>query len=52
MGSSKATNMVCLAVFDPDTNSALSRQLGSAKKTRFGVFRSGVLDISVVMNYS
>jgi hypothetical protein len=27
MGSSKATNMACLAVFDPDTNSALSRQL-------------------------
>jgi hypothetical protein len=27
MGSSKATNVACLAVFDPDTNSALSRQL-------------------------
>ena len=27
-GSSKATNMVCLAIFDPDTNSALSRYLG------------------------
>jgi hypothetical protein len=25
--SSKATNVACLAVFDPDTNSALSRQL-------------------------
>ena len=27
LGSSKATNVACLAVFDPDTNSALSRQL-------------------------
>ena len=26
LGSSKATNVVCLAVFDPDTNSALSRE--------------------------
>jgi hypothetical protein len=25
--SSKAGNVACLAVFDPDTNSALSRQL-------------------------
>ncbi len=39
LGSSKAVNAACLAVFDPSTNSALSRQLGSAKKkTRFGVF--------------
>jgi hypothetical protein len=27
MGSSKATNVACSVVFDPDTNSALSRQL-------------------------
>jgi hypothetical protein len=27
LGSSKATNVAYLAVFDPDTNSALSRQL-------------------------
>jgi hypothetical protein len=27
MGSSKATYVACLAVFDPDTNSALSWQL-------------------------
>ena len=27
LGSSKATNVACLAVFDHDTNSALSRQL-------------------------
>ena len=27
LGSSKATNVACLAVFDPNTNSALSRQL-------------------------
>jgi hypothetical protein len=27
LGSSKATNVACLAVFDPDTNHALCRQL-------------------------
>ena len=27
LGSSKATNVAYLAVFDPDTNSALPRQL-------------------------
>jgi hypothetical protein len=27
LGSNKATNVACLAVFDPDTNSALYRQL-------------------------
>jgi hypothetical protein len=27
LGSSKATNVACLAVFDPDTKSALSRPL-------------------------
>ena len=27
LGSSKATNVACLAGFDPDTNSAPSRQL-------------------------
>ena len=32
LGSSKAVNAACLAVFDPSTNSALSRQLESAKK--------------------
>ena len=40
LGSSKAVNAACLAVFDPSTNSALSRQLGSAKKKLdWGVFR-------------
>jgi hypothetical protein len=39
-GSSKAVNAVCLAVFDPSTNSALSRQLESAKeKCNVGGFR-------------
>jgi hypothetical protein len=39
LGSSKAVNAACLAVFDPSTNSALSRQLGSAKKkVHLGVF--------------
>jgi hypothetical protein len=37
LGSSKATNVACLAVFDPDTNSALSRQL----KTRLFVLKAG-----------
>jgi hypothetical protein len=47
LGSSKAVNAACLAVFDPNTNSALSRHLESAlqKKTRFGGVRSGVLEI-------
>ena len=36
LGSSKATNVACLAVFDPDTNSALSRQL----EIRIFVFKS------------
>ena len=27
LGSSKAVNAACLAVFDPSTNSALSRQI-------------------------
>jgi hypothetical protein len=46
LGSSKAVNAACLAVFDSSTNSALSRQLGSAKKTRLGGFPSCTLDIS------
>jgi hypothetical protein len=32
LGSSKAVNAACLAVFDPSTNSTLSRQLESAGK--------------------
>ena len=36
MGSSKATNVAWLAVFDPDTNSALSRQPELAKNTICG----------------
>jgi hypothetical protein len=36
LGTSKATNMACLAVFDPDTNSALSQLLGIFKKTIWG----------------
>jgi hypothetical protein len=32
LGSSKAVNAVCLAVFDPSTNSALSRQPESVRK--------------------
>ena len=35
--SSKAVNVVCLAVFDPSTNSALSQLLGVFKKKPFGV---------------
>ena len=45
LGSTKAVNAACLAVFGPSTNSALSRQLGSAKKFRLGVFPSCVLDM-------
>ena len=32
LGSSKAVNVACLAVFDPSTNSALSQLLGNIKK--------------------
>jgi hypothetical protein len=40
LGSSKAVYAACLAVFDPNTNSALSRQLESAsKKSPFGGIR-------------
>jgi hypothetical protein len=48
VGSSKAVNVACSAVFDPSTNSALSRLLGSAtkeKKTRCHSFRSSTLDV-------
>jgi hypothetical protein len=47
LGSSKAVDAACLAVFDPSTNIALhvSRQLESAQKRRFGAIRSCVLDI-------
>jgi hypothetical protein len=48
MGSSKAVNVACSVVFDPNTNSALSRLLESAKKSRFGGFPSCVLDILVI----
>jgi hypothetical protein len=33
LGSSEAANVACLAVFDPDTNSALSRQPEPVKKS-------------------
>ena len=38
LGSSKAVNAACLAVFDPSTNSALSRQPESAKKSHMRVY--------------
>jgi hypothetical protein len=38
LGSSKAVNAVCLAVFDPSTNSALSRQPECAKKFHMGLY--------------
>ena len=44
LGSSKAVNVAWLAVFDPSTNSALSRLLGIFKKTTFGVIRSRAHD--------
>ena len=34
LGSSKAVNAACLAVFDPSTNSPLFRQLESATKKK------------------
>jgi hypothetical protein len=47
LGSSKAVNAACLAVFDLSTNSAVSRQLESAKKSRFGGVRSSPLEMYV-----
>jgi hypothetical protein len=41
LGSSKAVNVACLAVFDPSTNNALSQFLGKNKKNAFGVMWSG-----------
>jgi hypothetical protein len=38
LGSSKAVHAACLAVFDPSTNSALSRQPESAKKHYMRVY--------------
>ena len=38
LGASKAVNTACLAVFDPSTNSALSRQPESVKKSHMGVY--------------
>jgi hypothetical protein len=38
LGSSKAINAACLAVFDPSTNCALSRQPESAEKFHMGVY--------------
>ena len=38
MGSSKAVNTACLAVFDPSTNIALSRQPESVRKFHMGVY--------------
>ena len=46
LGSNNATNVACLAVFDPSTNSALSRLLEHLpKKTRSHSFQSCTLDI-------
>jgi hypothetical protein len=44
LGSSKAVNVACLAVFDPSTNIALSRQPKCAKKS--AIIRSSTLDVS------
>jgi hypothetical protein len=38
MGSSKAVNTACLAISDPITNIALSRQPESVKKCHMGVY--------------
>ena len=38
LGSSKAVNAACLAVFDPTTDSALSRQPESVEKNCMGVY--------------
>ena len=38
LGSSTAVNAACLAVFDPSTNSALSRQPECVKKFHMGVY--------------
>ena len=38
LGSSKAVNAACLAVFDPSTNSALSRQPESVKKCHMALY--------------
>ena len=38
LGSSKAVNVACLAVFDPSTNSALSRQPESVKKSHMRLY--------------
>jgi hypothetical protein len=38
LGSSKAVNAACLAVFGPSTNSALSRQPESVKKFHMGLY--------------
>jgi hypothetical protein len=36
LGSSKAVNVACLAVFEPSTKSALSQLLGKKKKRIWG----------------
>ena len=46
LGSSKAVNAACLAVFDPSTNSALSRQPESAGKSHMGLY--GPLRLSCI----
>jgi hypothetical protein len=46
LGSSKATSVACLAVFDPDTNSALSRQLEIARFVLKASFASEWLILS------
>jgi hypothetical protein len=38
LGSSKAVDMACLAMFDPNTNMALSRQPESVKKCHMRVY--------------
>jgi hypothetical protein len=38
LGSSKAVTAACLAVFDPSTNSALSRQPESVEKSHMGLY--------------
>jgi hypothetical protein len=38
LGSSKATNVACLAVFDPGTNSAISQQPETVKKCPMGAY--------------
>jgi hypothetical protein len=45
LGSSKAVNVACLAVFDPSTNSALSRQPECAVSPPYVGIWASTLDI-------